>query len=152
MDYNIEVEKTKMQLWVLRVMALTLASVLSATVLVMLVGLFTPNTVIDNREIFKILGPAFSMVVGAFVGSFATMMGMKTEPLNPNAKLQAVNDDPTPPPAPAAAPAAVDTPAAPAVAAPAVAAPAAAPADSDDDDDDDDKSAAPAAPADHGPF
>jgi hypothetical protein len=27
------------------------------------------------------------MIVGAFVGSFATMMGMKTEPLNPNAKL-----------------------------------------------------------------
>ena len=137
MDYNIEVEKTKMQLWVLKLMALTLGSIMVATVMVMLVGLFTPNTVIDNREIFKILGPAFSMVVGAFVGSFATMMGMKTEPLNPNAKLQA-------------APTAVDTPAA-----PAVAAPAAAPADSDDDDDDDDKSdtpAAPAAPADHGPF
>lgn len=151
MDYNIEVEKTKMQLWVLKLMALTLGSIMVATVMVMLVGLFTPNTVIDNREIFKILGPAFSMVVGAFVGSFATMMGMKTEPLNPNAKLQAVNDDPTPPAAPAvAAPTAVDTPAA-----PAVAAPAAAPADSDDDDDDDDKSdtpAAPAAPADHGPF
>jgi len=135
MDYNIEVEKTKMQLWVLKLMALALGSIMVATVLVMLIGLFTPNTVIDNREIFKILGPAFSMVVGAFVGSFATMMGMKTEPLNPNAKLQAVNDDPTPP-------------AAPAVAAPAVA----APADSDDDDDKSDTPAAPAAPADHGPF
>ena len=26
------------------------------------------------------------MIVGAFVGSFATMMGMKTETFNPNAK------------------------------------------------------------------
>lgn len=105
MEYNIDVEKTKMQLWVLRVMALTLGSVLSATVFVMLIGLFVPNTVIDNKEIFKILGPAFSMIVGAFVGSFATMMGMKTESFNPNApKLQEVNDNPTPPaPPPAAA-------------------------------------------------
>jgi len=143
MDYNIEIEKTKMQLWVLRIMAITLASVLGSTVCVMLVGLFVPNTVIDNREIFKILGPAFSMVVGAFVGSFATMMGMKTEALNPNAKLQAVNDDPAPLPAPV-----TSIPTATPVA------PAAAPTDNDDsdDDDDDNNSAAPAAPADHGPF
>lgn len=145
MEYNIEVEKTKMQLWVLRLMAIALGSIMVSTVVVMLVGLFVPNTVIDNREIFKILGPAFSMVVGAFVGSFATMMGMKTEPLNPNAKLQAVNDSPTPLDAPAVAPV--------------VAAPAATPAadddsdaDSDDDDDKSDAPAAPAASADHGPF
>jgi len=81
---NIEAEKVKMQLWVLRLMSLTLSSVLVSTVLVMLFALFVPNTVVDNNEIFKILGPAFSMVVGAFVGSFATMMGMKTESLNPN--------------------------------------------------------------------
>lgn len=85
-EYIIEVEKTKMQLWVLKVMSLTLGSVLMATVFVLLVGLFVPNNVVDNQEIFKILGPAFSMIVGAFVGSFATMMGMKTETFNPNAK------------------------------------------------------------------
>ena len=76
---NIEEEKVKMQLWVLKLMALTLGSIMVSTVLAMLVGLFVPNTVVDNAEIFKILGPAFSMVVGAFVGSFATMMGMKTD-------------------------------------------------------------------------
>lgn len=85
---NIEEEKAKMQLWVLKVMALTLASVMVSVVLVLLVGIFMPNEQVDNNEIFKILGPAFSMVIGAFVGSFATMMGMKTEALDPNVKLQ----------------------------------------------------------------
>jgi len=83
---SIEEEKVRTQIWVLRLMAIVLGSVLVSTVLVMLVGLFVPNTVVDNAEIFKILGPAFSMVVGAFVGSFATMMGMKTETFNPNSK------------------------------------------------------------------
>ena len=81
-------EVKKVQLWVLKLMATVLASVMIAVVVVLLVGLFLPNSQIDNNEIFKILGPAFSMVIGAFVGSFATMMGMKTEPLDPNIKLQ----------------------------------------------------------------
>jgi len=81
---KIEEEKVKMQLWVLKLMAMTLGSIMVSTVLVMLVGLFMPNNLIDNAEIFKILGPAFNMVVGAFVGSFATMMGMKTDSFNPN--------------------------------------------------------------------
>ena len=79
---NIEEEKVKMQLWVLRLMSLTLSGVLVSTVVVMLGGLFNPT--VNNDEIFKIIGPAFSMVVGAFVGSFATMMGMRTEAFNPN--------------------------------------------------------------------
>lgn len=79
---NIEEEKVKIQLWVLRVMSVTLSSVLVSTVIVMLASLFNPA--VNNDEIFKIIGPAFSMVVGAFVGSFATMMGMKTESFNPN--------------------------------------------------------------------
>ena len=79
---NVEEEKVKMQLWVLRLMSVTLSTVLLSTVVVMLSGLFNP--VVDNNEIFKIIGPAFSMVVGAFVGSFATMMGMRTEAFNPN--------------------------------------------------------------------
>ena len=84
---DMERKKIEMQLWVLKLMAMTLGSIMGSVVVVMMVGLFVPNTVIDNNEIFKIIGPAFSMIVGAFVGSFATMMGMKTEALNPNAKL-----------------------------------------------------------------
>ena len=85
---KIEEEKVKMQLWVLKLMAVTLGSIMVSTVVVMLVGLFLPNNLIDNAEIFKILGPAFNMVVGAFVGSFATMMGMKTDSFNPNSKAE----------------------------------------------------------------
>lgn len=76
---SIEDTKVIVQLRVLWLMALTLASVMLGVVLVLMVGLFLPNGQIDNAEIFKIIGPAFSMVIGAFVGSFATMMGMKTE-------------------------------------------------------------------------
>jgi hypothetical protein len=54
----------------------------------MIIGLFAPNSVIDNNEIFKIIGPAFSMIVGAFVCAFATMMGMKTSEFDPNVKVQ----------------------------------------------------------------
>jgi len=55
---------------------------------IFLIGLFLPNHMIDNNEIFKIIGPAFSMIIGAFVGAFATMMGMKTAEFDPNVKTQ----------------------------------------------------------------
>lgn len=74
---NIEETKTVVQLRVLWLMAITLASVMIGVVAVLLVGLFIHNSQIDSAEVFKIIGPAFSMVIGAFVGSFATMMGMK---------------------------------------------------------------------------
>jgi len=44
----------------------TLASVLLAMVVVLLFGLFTPK--VDNDKIFAIIGPAFEMIVGVFVG------------------------------------------------------------------------------------
>lgn len=88
MSQSIEDTKVVVQLRVLWLMAVTLASVMLGVVLVLLVGLFMPNSTIDNNEIFKIIGPAFSMVIGAFVGSFATMMGMKTETFDPNIKQQ----------------------------------------------------------------
>lgn len=85
---QLEVEKGKLQLWVMRIAALTLATIMFSVVGVMLVGLFVPNEVVDNNEIFKIIGPAFSTIVGAFVGAFATMMGMKTGEFDPNVKVQ----------------------------------------------------------------
>jgi hypothetical protein len=88
MGQSIEDTKVVVQLRVLWLMAMTLASVMVGVVVVLLVGLFMPNSLIDNNEIFKIIGPAFSMIIGAFVGSFATMMGMKTEPFDPNIKQQ----------------------------------------------------------------
>lgn len=85
---QLEIAKGKIQLTMMKMIAFVLGLVMVSVVLVMMVGLFVPNTVIDNNEIFKIIGPAFSTIVGAFVGAFATMMGMKTAEFDPNVKQQ----------------------------------------------------------------
>jgi hypothetical protein len=40
-----------------------------STVSVVLVGLFDDR--VDNAEVFKLINPAFNMIVGAFVGTIA---------------------------------------------------------------------------------
>ncbi len=85
---QLELAKGKIQLTIMKLAAFVLGLIMVSVVLVMMVGLFVPNTVIDNNEIFKIIGPAFSTIVGAFVGAFATMMGMKTAEFDPNVKVQ----------------------------------------------------------------
>jgi hypothetical protein len=85
---QLELEKGKIQLTIMKMVTLVLASIMMAVVAIFLIGLFMPNHVIDNNEIFKIIGPAFSMIIGAFVGAFATMMGMKTAEFDPNVKTQ----------------------------------------------------------------
>ena len=47
----------------------SLAVVLLSTVIVVLIGLFDDK--VDNHEIFKLINPAFNMIVGAFVGTIA---------------------------------------------------------------------------------
>lgn len=85
---QLEIAKGKIQLLMMKMIAFVLGMVMVSVVLVMMVGLFVPNNVVDNNEIFKIIGPAFSTIVGAFVGAFATMMGMKTAEFDPNVKQQ----------------------------------------------------------------
>ena len=34
----------------------------------LVIGLFVPDTVVDSDKVFEIVGPAFNMVIGAFVG------------------------------------------------------------------------------------
>jgi len=85
---DLEIAKGKIQLTIMKMAAAVLGMIMVSVVLVMMVGLFVPNGVIDNNEIFKIIGPAFSTIVGAFVGAFATMMGMKTADFDPNVKVQ----------------------------------------------------------------
>jgi cytochrome c biogenesis protein CcdA len=85
---DLELAKGKIQLTIMKMAAFVLGIIMVAVVFTMMVGLFVPNTVIDNNEIFKIIGPAFSTIVGAFVGAFATMMGMKTAEFDPNVKVQ----------------------------------------------------------------
>lgn len=85
---QLELAKGKIQLTIMKLAAFVLGLIMVSVVLVMMVGLFVPNETIDNNEIFKIIGPAFSTIVGAFVGAFATMMGMKTADFDPNVKVQ----------------------------------------------------------------
>ena len=85
---QLELEKCKIQLTIMKMVTLVLSSIMLAVVGIFLIGLFLPNHMIDNNEIFKIIGPAFSMIIGAFVGAFATMMGMKTAEFDPNVKTQ----------------------------------------------------------------
>jgi hypothetical protein len=85
---ELEIEKGKVQIMIMKMAALTLGSIMLSVVGMMLIGLFLPNAMIDNNEIFKIIGPAFSMIVGAFVGAFATMMNMKVSEFDPNVKVQ----------------------------------------------------------------
>ena len=51
---------------ILMVVVFTLAVVVGSVVFVMLVALFDER--VNNDEIFKLIGPAFNMIVGAFVG------------------------------------------------------------------------------------
>ena len=85
---KLEIEKGKVQIMNMKMAAITLGSIMLSVVIMMLIGLFLPNAMIDNNEIFKIIGPAFSMIVGAFVGAFATMMNMKVSEFDPNVKVQ----------------------------------------------------------------
>ena len=85
---DLEIAKGRIQLTIMKMIAFVLATIMLSVIFIFMIGLFMPNHVIDNNEIFKIIGPAFSMIVGAFVGAFATMMGMKTADFDPNVKVQ----------------------------------------------------------------
>jgi hypothetical protein len=62
-------EKTKLTFVVTTMVTLTLCAVVLAMVLTLMIGLF--DTVVDNTEIFKLIGPAFQTVIGGFIGLLA---------------------------------------------------------------------------------
>jgi fumarate reductase subunit D len=61
-------DSQKLIRWILKVTVGTLSSICVVVVLALLVGIFMPNDVVDNQQIFAIIGPAFNTVIGAFVG------------------------------------------------------------------------------------
>ena len=63
--------KAKLTFWVTLMVSLTLCVILLSMVGVLLAGLFMPNSVIDNKDIFPIIAPAFSTSVGGFIGLLA---------------------------------------------------------------------------------
>lgn len=52
----------------IRTAVMTLACVVLVVVAALVIGLFVPDTVVDSDKVFEIVGPAFNMVIGAFVG------------------------------------------------------------------------------------
>lgn len=59
------------------VVVISLAAVLIPMNIVLLIGLFHPD--VDNAEVFKIVGPAYQTVVGAFVGILSGYILGKSE-------------------------------------------------------------------------
>jgi len=53
--------------------SVTLSLVMVSMVGVFLYGLFLPNGVVNNEDIFPIIGPAFNTIVGGFIGILAAV-------------------------------------------------------------------------------
>ena len=106
----------------IRVAVITLACVVLVVVAALVIGLFAPNHIVDSDKVFEIVGPAFNMVIGAFVGLLGGLS------LNANARDKKPEEpapvEPEPLPAPEPEP----------MAAPMAATPEPTPATEDDDD------------------
>ena len=106
----------------IRTAVVTLACVVLVVVAALVIGLFVPDTVVDSDKVFEIVGPAFNMVIGAFVGLLGGLsINANARDKKPEEPLELTEPAPAPEP---------DAPAP-------VAAPVVAPVDTDDDDDDD---------------
>jgi hypothetical protein len=83
----------------IRLAVVTLACVVLVVVAALVIGLFMPNHIVDSDKVFEIVGPAFNMVIGAFVGLLGGLS------LNANARDKPADPAPevaAPEPAPAA--------------------------------------------------
>jgi hypothetical protein len=86
----------------IRMAVVTLACVVLVVVAALVIGLFMPNHIVDSDKVFEIVGPAFNMVIGAFVGLLGGLS------LNANARDAKPEEpapvEPEPLPAPEPAP------------------------------------------------
>jgi hypothetical protein len=60
-------------IFIAKMMATTLCFVIMTMTFCLLGGLFMPNNVIDNKDIFPIIAPAYSTVIGGFIGWLAAI-------------------------------------------------------------------------------
>lgn len=74
--------KAKLTFWVTLMVSITLCIILLSMVGTLLAGLFLPNSVIDNKDIFPIIAPAFSTIVGGFIGLLAGVKLSHDEEVN----------------------------------------------------------------------
>jgi hypothetical protein len=56
-----------------KMIARTLSFVMVAMTVTLLGAMFLPNSVVDNKDIFPIIAPAFSTIVGGFIGWLAAI-------------------------------------------------------------------------------
>jgi len=70
----------KLNTIILMVVICTLSLTMTSVIFVFLAGLF--DSVVNNDEIFKILGPAFQTIVGAFVGVLGGRAMRQNDPDN----------------------------------------------------------------------
>jgi len=89
-----EDEKQKLINWILKITVGSLASIMIAVVIALIVALFVPNEMVDNKDIFPIIGPAFNTVIGAFVGLLGGLSLSNSE------KKEEKKDEPPAPEAP----------------------------------------------------
>ena len=61
--------RSKLTYRVTLMVAATLCIIVCSMVVTLMVGLFDP--IVDNTEIFKLIGPAFQTTVGGFIGLLA---------------------------------------------------------------------------------
>jgi hypothetical protein len=83
----------------IRLAVVTLACVVLVVVAALVIGLFMPNHIVDSDKVFEIVGPAFNMVIGAFVGLLgglslnANARDKKPEEPAPEPAAPVVDDD-----------------------------------------------------------
>ena len=83
-------EQQKLINWILKVAVTCLASMIVVMVFALVIALFVPNEMVDNKDIFPIIGPAFNTVIGAFVGLLGGLS------LNGSEKKEIKKEDPPP--------------------------------------------------------
>jgi hypothetical protein len=76
----------------IRMAVVTLACVVLVVVAALVIGLFMPNHIVDSDKVFEIVGPAFNMVIGAFVGLLGGLSlnaNARDKPADPTSEVAA---------------------------------------------------------------
>ena len=101
-------EQQKLINWILKVAVSVLAAVIGVVVIVLCIGLFVSNDIVDNTKIFEMINPAFNTIIGAFVGLLGGLSinkgEKKEEPPAPLPPPPAPVEEPPAPVAPPPAP------------------------------------------------
>ena len=76
--------KEKLTLWVTLMVCTTLCSTVLAMVISFMLGLWAKE--VDNAEIFKMISPAFSTLIGGMIGFLSGIKLMQNEDKKPSCR------------------------------------------------------------------